>query len=80
MSPNASEKRGFPVQNKAFVDIYFADDCDMHRSHTIIIVFFNKDPIIWYSKPKNTVESSTLGYNFFYSGQRRICCDKCATN
>ena len=34
------------------------------RSHTGIIIFVNRAPILWYSKRQNTVESSTFGSEF----------------
>jgi hypothetical protein len=34
------------------------------RSHSGIIIFCNRAPIIWYSKCQNTVETSTFGSEF----------------
>jgi hypothetical protein len=34
------------------------------RSHTAIIIFVNRAPIIWFSKCQNTVETSTFGSEF----------------
>ncbi len=34
------------------------------QSHTGIIIFCNRAPIIWYSKCQNTVETSTFGSEF----------------
>jgi hypothetical protein len=34
------------------------------RSHTGILIFIQKAPIIWYSKRQNTVEASTFGSEF----------------
>ena len=34
------------------------------RSHTGIIIFVNKAPVLYYSKRQNTVESSTFGSEF----------------
>ncbi len=34
------------------------------RSHTGVILYINRAPIIWYSKRQNTVESSTFGSEF----------------
>ena len=31
------------------------------RSHTGVLVFLNRAPVLWYSKRQNTVETSTFG-------------------
>ena len=36
------------------------------RSHSIIIVYVNNTPIIWYSKRQNTVMASSFGSDFVY--------------
>ena len=56
------EARGNPVNMTAFVDVDHAGDVVTRRSHTGLIIFMNRAPIIWYSKKQNTVESSTFGY------------------
>jgi hypothetical protein len=48
----------------AFVDADHAGDRLTRRSHTGIIIFINKAPIIWFSKRQNTVETSTFGSEF----------------
>jgi hypothetical protein len=47
-----------------FVDANHAGDRITRRSHTGIIIFINRAPIIWYSKQQNTVEMSTFGSEF----------------
>jgi hypothetical protein len=34
------------------------------QSHTVILLFFNTAPIVWYSKAQTTVASSTFGSEF----------------
>jgi hypothetical protein len=47
-----------------FVDSDHAGNLATRRSHTGILIFLNKSPILWYSKKQNTVESSTFGSEF----------------
>ncbi len=47
-----------------FVDADHAGNLVMRRSHSGIIIFCNKAPIMWYSKRQNTVETSTFGSEF----------------
>ena len=47
-----------------FVDANHARNRVNRRSHTGILIFLNKAPIIWYSKAQTTVESSTFGSEF----------------
>ena len=62
--PNMPEPRGHSVQINCFVDADHAGDVVSRRSHTGIIIFVNRAPIIWYSKRQNTVETSTFGSEF----------------
>jgi hypothetical protein len=55
---------GNPVEIHCFVDADHAGNLATRRSHTSIIIFINKAPIIWYSKRQNTVESLTFGSKF----------------
>ena len=55
---------GHSVQINCFVDADHAGDVVSRRSHTGIIIFVNRAPIIWYSKRQNTVETSTFGSEF----------------
>jgi hypothetical protein len=58
---NVPEARGNFVVMSCFEDADHAGDVVTRRSHTGIIIFVNKAPILWYSKKQNTVESSTFG-------------------
>ena len=62
--PNAPEPRGKPVQINCFVDSDHAGDLVTRRSHTGLLIYLNKAPIIWYSKKQSTIESSTFGSEF----------------
>jgi hypothetical protein len=62
--PNAPEPRGNAIIMSCFVDANHAGDRVTRRSHTGIIIFLNRAPIIWYSKQQNTVETSTFGSEF----------------
>ena len=58
---DAPEPRGRSVTTNCFVDADHAG-CQMtRRSHTGVIIFVNRAPILWYSKRQNTVETSTYG-------------------
>ena len=58
--PNV-EPRGNGVIISAFVDADHAGDHINRRSHTGIVIFVNKAPILWYSKRQTTVETSSYG-------------------
>jgi hypothetical protein len=62
--PNAPEPRGNGVLVSCFVDPDHAGNRITHCSHTGIIIFCNRAPIVWYSKHQNTVETSTFGSEF----------------
>jgi hypothetical protein len=64
LPPNAPEPRGKPVNMYAFVDTDHAGDKISRCSHTGILIFLNRAPILWYSKKQNTVETSTFGSEF----------------
>jgi hypothetical protein len=61
---NAPEPRGKPMTMTCFVDADHAGNCVTRRSHTGIIIFCNRAPIIWFSKRQNTVETSSFGSEF----------------
>ena len=61
---NMPEPRGRPVMMTCFVDADHAGCQLTRRSHTGVILYINRAPIIWYSKRQNTVESSTFGSEF----------------
>jgi hypothetical protein len=50
------------------LDIFAPSCLDMHGeyilTHTGIILFLSRAPIMWFSKKQNTVESSTFGSEF----------------
>ena len=55
-----SKSRGRPVQITAFADASHAPNKKDRRSYTGDVIFINRDPIMWYSKRQNTVESSAF--------------------
>ena len=55
------EPRGNEVVMTCFVDADHAGCRETRRSHSGILIFVNRAPIIWYSKRQNTVEASTYG-------------------
>ena len=64
MPTNVPEARGKPVLMTCFVDADHAGCRVTRRSHTGVVIYVNRAPIIWYSKRQNTVESSTFGSEF----------------
>ena len=64
MPPNAPEPRGNAVIMSCFIDADHAGNKVTRRSHTGVIIFCNKAPILWFSKRQNTVETSTFGSEF----------------
>jgi len=58
---NAPEPLGNPVVLSCFVDADHAGNKVTRRSHTGIILFCNRAPIVWFSKRQNTVETSSFG-------------------
>lgn len=48
----------------AFVDSDHAGDLLTRRSRTGVLVYFNRSPILWYSKKQNGIEPSTFGSEF----------------
>jgi hypothetical protein len=61
---NVPEGRGHGVLTSCFVDSDHAGCKATRRSHTGVILFLNKAPVMWYSKRQNTVETSTFGSEF----------------
>ncbi len=61
---NAPKPRGKPINMYCFCDSDHAGDRVTRRSHTGIILFLNRAPIVWFSKKQNTVETSTFGAEF----------------
>jgi len=64
------EPLGNPVQVIAYVDAKHAGNMKTTRSHTGILIYINRAPIIWYSKRQNTVEASSFGSEYI---ALRIC-------
>ena len=56
--PYALEKS---VVIRVYFDANYAGNMLNRRPHTGIIIYVNNAPIIWFSKRKNTVESSIFG-------------------
>ena len=52
------------VPTQFFVDANHAGDNTTRRSMTGILIFCNRDPIIWHSKKQNGVVTSTFGSEF----------------
>ena len=59
--PNMPEPRGKSVSMTTFVDADHAGCKLTRRSHSGVLVFVNRAPILWYSKRQATVEASTFG-------------------
>lgn len=49
---------------QCFVDANHAGCHVTRRSHTGVIIYVNRAPILWFSKRQNTVETSTFGSEF----------------
>ena len=58
---NMPNPRGKHVVTTCFVDADHAGCKETRRSHSGILIFVNRAPILWYSKRQNTVEASTYG-------------------
>ena len=61
---NAPMARGNSVTTSCFVDADHAGCKVTRRSHTGVLIFVNRAPIVFFSKRQNTVESSTFGSEF----------------
>jgi hypothetical protein len=59
--PNMPEPRGKSVLTTCFVDADHAGCKLTRRSHSGVLIFVNRAPILWFSKRQATVESSTFG-------------------
>lgn len=55
------EPLGKAVSTSCFVDADHAGCQVTRRSHTEVLVFLNRAPVLWYSKRQNTVETLTFG-------------------
>jgi hypothetical protein len=47
-----------------FVDADHAGCQVTRRSHTGVLLYVNRTPVVWYSKRENMVEASTFGSEF----------------
>ena len=59
--PDMPIAKGKSVRMTCFVDADHAGCKETRRSHTGIIIFLNRAPILWFSKRQSTVETSTFG-------------------
>jgi hypothetical protein len=64
LPPNALRPLGKPIEMVAFVDSDHAGDLLTRRLRTGVLVYFNRSPILWYSKKQNGIEHSTFGSEF----------------
>ena len=62
--PNMPKPCGKSVSTHCFVDAKHAGNKVTRRSQTGILIFFNKAPIVAFSKRQNTLETSTFGSKF----------------
>ena len=58
---NMPTPRGKEVSMTCFVDADHAGCRETRRSHSGVLIYVNRAPILWYSKRQNTVEASTYG-------------------
>ena len=58
---NMPTARGKEVVMSCFVDADHAGCRETRRSHSGIVIFVNRAPILWFSRRQNTVEASTYG-------------------
>ena len=61
LPPDMPEPRGKSVVMTCFVDADHAGCKETRRSHTGVLIFVNRAPILWFSKRQSTVETSTFG-------------------
>ena len=61
---DAPQPRGKSVTTSCFVDADHAGCKVTRRSHTGVIIYVNRAPILWFSKRQNTVESSSFGSEY----------------
>lgn len=61
LPPDAPEPLGRLVTMTCFVDADHAGCRETRRSHTGVIIFVNKAPILWFLKRQSTVETLTFG-------------------
>jgi hypothetical protein len=64
LPPKMPKPLGNPVNITCFVDANHAGNVVTRRSHTGILIYLQKTPIIWHSRRQNTVETSSFGSEF----------------
>jgi hypothetical protein len=64
MPPKMPEPLGSPVTISVFVDANHAGNVVTRRSHTGILIYLQNTPILWHSRRRNTIETSTFGSEF----------------
>jgi Reverse transcriptase (RNA-dependent DNA polymerase) len=64
LPPKMPEPLGPALTMSCFVDADHAGNLVTRRSHTGIVIFLNRAPVVWYSKHHNSVETSTFGSEF----------------
>ena len=64
MLADASTPRVNVVSTHSFVDSEHARNRATRRSQTGVLLFFNRTPILWYSKKQNTFDTSTFSSEF----------------
>jgi hypothetical protein len=62
--PNAPKALGRSVSTTCYVDADHAGCLETRRSHSGILIYVNRAPVVWFSKRQNTVESSTFGSEY----------------
>ncbi len=55
---------GRSVTTTCYVDADHAGCLETRRSHSGILIYVNRAPVVWFSKRQNTVESSTFGSEY----------------
>ena len=61
---NTAEALGRSVITTCYVDADHAGCKATWRSHTGVLIYVNCEPVVWYSKHQNMVESSTFGSEY----------------
>jgi len=61
---DAPEPRGQAVELTAFVDSGHAGDTVTRRSRTVIFLYIQNAPIVWFSKKQTSIETSSFGSEF----------------
>jgi len=62
--PDMPEALGQAVELTMFVDASHATNLVTRQSRTVVLIYVNKAPIIWYSKKQNAIETSSFSSEF----------------